>query len=82
MPYIDPPKVGTCYCGCGERTDGHFSQGQSAAVTAWLDALEGKPPLAVRLVQAGYGPDGRNLYQAALEAGLVDSGRARHDKRR
>jgi hypothetical protein len=51
-------------------------------VAAWLDALEGKPPLAARLVQAGYGPDGRNLYQAAEEAGLVDSWRARHDRRR
>jgi hypothetical protein len=82
MPDTDPPMVGTCYCGCGEPTNRHFAQGHDGRALAWLHALEREPPIAAQLARAGYGPGQRNLYEAAQAAGLVDSWRARHDRRR
>jgi hypothetical protein len=39
-----PPKVGTCYCGCGEPTRGHFAQGHDGRALALLQALRREPP--------------------------------------
>jgi hypothetical protein len=77
-----PPKVGTCYCGCGEETRGHFAQGHDGRALALLQALRREPPIVSQLVAAGFGPDGENLYETARAAGLLDSWRARHDRRR
>jgi hypothetical protein len=114
------PKVGTCYCGCGTATGGHFAPGHDRRAAVWLDRLNAErtaalagpwamaedlerrlpddalrevlrellpywlatrgveggelepPPIAIRVVLAGYGPGGKNLMDAAREAGLVE----------
>jgi hypothetical protein len=66
---MNAPKVGTCYCGCGEATKGHFAPGHDARAASMLEMLIGHGDTAERLLQAGYGPGGKNLTKAAKAAG-------------
>jgi len=68
---ITAPKTSTCYCGCGQPTQGHWVPGHDRQAETWLDKLEGPDTIAQRVLLAGYGPSGRNLRQAAREAGLT-----------
>ena len=65
------PQTGTCYCGCGRPTQGHWYPGDDRLAETWLEKLEGPDTIAQRVLLAGYGPSGRNLRQAAREAGLT-----------
>jgi hypothetical protein len=57
---LNAPKVGTCYCGCGEATKGHFARGHDARAASMLEKLIGHSDTAERLLQRGYGPGGKN----------------------
>ena len=43
---ITAPKTGTCYCGCGQPTQGHWVQGHDRQAETWLDKLEGPDTIA------------------------------------
>lgn len=66
---MNAPKVGTCYCGCGETTKGHFAQGHDGRAASMLEHLHGHSDTAERLLMRGYGPGGENLQAKALAAG-------------
>jgi hypothetical protein len=67
------PKVGTCYCGCGRQTGGHFAPGHDQRAAVWLAKLDTEPASrAAMVLLAGYGPGGRNLRDAAQAAGLIE----------
>ena len=55
-----PPKVGKCYCGCGETANKnrHFAQGHDRQAESYLnDLLYGADStIASRIVSHGYGP--------------------------
>jgi hypothetical protein len=72
---LNAPKVGTCYCGCGEATKGHFAPGHDARAASMLETLIGHSDTAERLLQRGYGPGGKNLTKAAKAAGWEAKGR-------
>jgi hypothetical protein len=58
---------GTCWCGCGEpiETDAFFATGHdSVAESSILDLKYGGRPES--LVQHGYGPEQKNLFQAVM----------------
>jgi hypothetical protein len=66
------PKFGTCYCGCGDDTNGHFSKegGHDAPATAMLRFIKYRTTdIAEILRREGFGPDGLNLTEVAQEAG-------------
>jgi hypothetical protein len=66
------PKFGICYCGCGDATKSHFSSdgGHDLRAASMLRFIKyGTSDIAEILRQEGYGPDGRNLTEAAREAG-------------
>jgi hypothetical protein len=67
----DAPKLGTCYCGCGRSTGGHFARGDDAAAASMLrHMLNGdRIPIADLVAAAGFGPGRRNLRQEAEAAG-------------
>jgi hypothetical protein len=70
---LNAPKTGTCYCGCGEYTNGWWAVGHDQRAITWLEKLETEPGnRAVHVLLAGYGPGNRNLLAAAREAGLTD----------
>jgi hypothetical protein len=55
----EPEKVGTCYCGCGETTKGHFadSGGHDAKAASMLHFVTwGTTNMAAILRDFGYGP--------------------------
>jgi len=68
---MDTPKTGSCYCGCGEPTKGHFVPGHDGRAKAWLKDLGHEPTVAQLVRLFGYGPGGRNLSEAAERAGIV-----------
>ena len=50
--------TGTCWCGCGKATEGHFAQGHDRrAQEALLDIVYGSGIIADKLAQLGYGPN-------------------------
>lgn len=66
------PKLGTCYCGCNDSTKGHFSEerGHDLRAAAMLRFVKyGTTSIAEILRAEGFGPDGRNLKEAAEDAG-------------
>jgi hypothetical protein len=69
---MSAPRVGTCYCGCGEETRGHFARGHDARARSMLLFLADRGNIAVLLRMAGFGPDGNNLTRAAEAAGWTD----------
>jgi hypothetical protein len=74
---MNVPKVGTCYCGCGRQTGGHFAPGHDQRAAVWLAKLDTEPASrAAMVLLAGYGPGGRNLRDATQAAGLIEEGGA------
>jgi hypothetical protein len=69
---INAPRTGTCYCGCGKQTKGHFAPGHDARADSMLYHLLGDRKFvstAELVLLADYGPGGRNLTEAAEAAG-------------
>jgi hypothetical protein len=64
-----PPKVGTCYCGCGGDTGGYWVTGHDHNALMMLAQLQWQSSETAQLVvNAGYGHGGQNLldtWQAA-----------------
>lgn len=67
-----PTPTGTCWCGCGNpATPGaYFLTGHDKKATGDLDAIRHSGSVAQRLVDNGYGPDGKNLHEHAIELGV------------
>lgn len=71
---MNVPKLGSCYCGCGETTKGHFadSGGHDARAASMLHLLLwGTTNIAEILHEKGYGPgpDDKNLEAEARAVG-------------
>ena len=55
----EPPRLGICYCGCGEATDKHFaSKGHDLRAKSFVIKQE-YGSIARFLLEHGYGPDGK-----------------------
>jgi hypothetical protein len=66
---MNVPKVGVCYCGCGDETGGHFAPGHDGRAASMLEFLHGHSDTAERVLQRGYGPGRENLKAKARAAG-------------
>ena len=66
MRKSEPPAVGMCYCGCGEKPKGKDSRfaggGHDAKARKYMSHLHGDST-AGTIVERGYGPDGDNLKE-------------------
>jgi hypothetical protein len=69
---MTPPTSRTCYCGCGAtlKVEGYFQTGHDKKAEGDLNAILHGDSVAQRLIDFGYGPDGRNLHEHAIELGL------------
>jgi len=66
--------TGTCWCGCGSKVSpgAFFLTGHDKKATGDLDAIRHGGSVAQRLADHGYGPDGRNLHEHAIQLGVRD----------
>jgi hypothetical protein len=74
---MNAPKVGSCYCGCGRPTRGHFADegGHDAKAASMLHFVKyGTTNMADILREEDFGPDGRNLTEVAKAAGWKRKG--------
>jgi hypothetical protein len=70
----DAPKTGKCYCGCDRDTDRHFYRGHDLAAASMFHLLKfGTTDVAEILRDAGYGPFGDSLREAAEAEGWKSS---------
>jgi hypothetical protein len=67
---MSAPRVGTCYCGCGTATKGHFATGHDGRASSMLHYLsKGTSDIAELVLMAECGPAGKNLEAEARAAG-------------
>ena len=57
-PVSEPPRTGTCYCGCGGRTQKHFVQTHDRPAESFVIKTE-YGSIAAFLIAHGYGPGGK-----------------------
>jgi hypothetical protein len=64
--------TGTCFCGCGGTVGpgAHFRTGHDKKADADLNAIYHGDSVAQRIVDRGYGPNGNNLHEHAIEIGV------------
>ncbi len=64
--------TGSCYCGCSNviGPGAYFRQGHDKKADADLNAIHHADNVAQRVVDLGYGPNGRNLHERAIELGV------------
>jgi hypothetical protein len=66
-----PLPTGSCFCGCGTPTNlgAYWAQGHDKKAEADMNSLHHGDQVVQRLVDLGYGPDGKNLQEETLRTG-------------
>ena len=59
--YNEPPRTGSCYCGCGGRTNAYFVATHDRIAESFVIKME-YGSIAAFLVAHGYGPTGRMAH--------------------
>ncbi|MEV8324575.1 hypothetical protein [Kitasatospora sp. NPDC056731] len=74
MPEIPTPN-GSCFCGCGSeaKPGNYFRVGHDKKVEGDLNAIFHQDRVAQRLVDRGFGPNGKNLHQEAIRLGVREA---------
>lgn len=70
-----PSPNGFCFCGCNSptRPGNYWAQGHDKKAESDMNAILHLDSVVQRLVDAGFGPTGRNLHLAAITAGVREA---------
>jgi hypothetical protein len=66
---VRPQPTGTCYCGCGSEVGpgAYFRTGHDKKAEGDLNAIRHRDSVVQRIIDCGYGPNGKNLHQNAID---------------